>query len=239
MNAAYRLGLNNNRVGEVNQADDDSIRSPETISVAGAAQSLKGFHERRNRTSFADVSSSKASMHGGGVKRALRSPMKTNFQKEFLDYPENLSSHTVSVHQKSMRRGQSPFREAKPKARALASRLAQHYVETSHSVSNGVRERQSVRPSSPRKEPSSSRKPPFVPSLALGAPSQQPDNYHLTYKQASDGMDEFSQRVVDVSKYIDNEGEVDQDSDQEEDSDKGSKKLGIHGQQFNTQMKRT
>ena len=70
MNAAYRLAREDERVGQVNQADDDSVRTPDTASVA-AARSLGG---RRRRTSFADGTSSKASRHGR--KRAARNAKK-------------------------------------------------------------------------------------------------------------------------------------------------------------------
>lgn len=230
MNAAYRLGRNNDRVREVNQADDDSVRTPDTVSVAGA-RSLKGRRDGRHRTSFADVVSSKASAHG--AMRAARSPTKKHFQQETQDYPENLSSHSRSVQQKSVRRGRSPLREA-PKAPALALRLAEHYAESAQSPASGVRELQQVRPSSPRKEPSSSRKPPFVPPLAL---HPSPPQISPTHKQASDGLDEFSQRVVEVPKYIDDEGEVDEGFDQNEGIGIASYKMEIRGEPFNSKMK--
>lgn len=237
MNAAYRLARDNDRVGEVNQADDDSVRTPDTVSVAGAARSRGGLYERRRRTSFADGTSSKASRHGR--KRAGRSAAKEPLQPELQESPENLSSHTPSLHQRGVPRTQSPFHEAQPKAQALAVRLAQHYAEVLASSSSGARELQHVRSSQRRKEPSVERKAPVVPPLDLSIEPQK-QAYHPTSKKASKDLDQLSKRVIDLANIDDDDdddGEVDEGFDDGEGTGRGGYKMNIHGEQFNSQMR--
>ena len=86
--------------------------------------SYKGRREKHKKHSQADILSSKASYHGKR-RHEKKSLKKKRLNEEAHDNPENLTSGATSVqYHLSSNRKNSPFQEARPKAQALAGRLA-------------------------------------------------------------------------------------------------------------------